>query len=174
MTKKKKPEEKKKTGRPTDYGPHILTATREYINNARDRYESTVQVIKPIIDEDNEDENEDTKEPREVIGPPIFIVNLPTVAGLALHLGINKDTVQEWRKIHPEFSVLVGEVLAKQEQALISGGLNGTYNPTITKLILHKHGYVDKAEVEQKGSFLGDIFDAAAKRRKETEDEEEK
>jgi hypothetical protein len=35
---------------------------------------------------------------------------------------------------------------------LIDGGLIGDFNPTITKLMLTKHGYSDKQEVDNKSS----------------------
>ena len=34
-----------------------------------------------------------------------------------------------------------------QERFLVEGGVSGSYNPMISKLILTKHGYADKQEV---------------------------
>jgi len=75
---------------------------------------------------------------------------LPTVAGLALHLKVNKKTISNWAKDtdKPEFLLLFDDLMQRQEMMLISGGLKSTYNPTITKLILTNHGYTDKAEVK--------------------------
>jgi hypothetical protein len=75
-------------------------------------------------------------------------VQLPNIGGLALHLGVNKDTVSDWRKKYPEFSDIVDRLLIEQEQRLLNGGLSGTYNASISKLILTKHGYVEKSEVD--------------------------
>ena len=33
-----------------------------------------------------------------------------------------------------------------QERSLVRGGLEGKYNPAITKMMLTKHGYSDKVE----------------------------
>lgn len=88
---------------------------------------------------------------------------IPTIEGLAIRLGISRDTVYEWRKVpvptegaipeskslelHLQFSDIVNELQAKQARTLISNGLNGKFNPTITKLILSgKHNYVEKTE----------------------------
>lgn len=73
---------------------------------------------------------------------------VPTVAGLALSIGIRRSTVYEWIKHDDkaEFSDIVDAVLAKQERGLTQGGLRGDHNPTIAKLMLTKHGYADKQE----------------------------
>lgn len=73
----------------------------------------------------------------------------PSIAGLAIYLGISRQTVRVWAKEpdKAEFSSIVEECLARQESALTREGIKGTYNPTITKLLLSKHGYSDKQEV---------------------------
>lgn len=74
-------------------------------------------------------------------------IAVPTAAGLAVHLGVARQTIYQWRDDHKEFSDILGRLLAKQEANLISGGLAGDYNPTIAKLILTKHGYSDRQEI---------------------------
>ena len=73
---------------------------------------------------------------------------IPSVAGLAVVSKIRRETLHEWAKAEDkeEFSNILGEILAKQEQTLISNGLTGDFNPTIVKLVLGKHGYSDKAD----------------------------
>jgi len=71
---------------------------------------------------------------------------VPSYAGLALYLGVNKDTIQDWRKQEDkqEFSVLLKSINTMQEQVLLNNGLTGAFNPHITKAILAKHhGYSD-------------------------------
>ena len=89
---------------------------------------------------------------------------IPTIAGLAFHLKISRETIYAWAKEgeqvpsedeqpssdridKSDFSDIVGELMAKQELILMNGGLKGVLNPTITKLALTKHNYTDKAEV---------------------------
>ncbi|MGH8579462.1 MAG: terminase small subunit [Gammaproteobacteria bacterium] len=67
--------------------------------------------------------------------------DLPKVKGLALFLGITKPTIGDWRAQHAEFSYLIEKLLLMQACALIDRGLTGTYNPTIAKVLLAKHGY---------------------------------
>ena len=61
--------------------------------------------------------------------------------------------VEYWCGIHPEFNNAYNTCRAYQEQALITGGLNGTFNAAITKIMLAKYGYSDvpvAAKVESK------------------------
>ena len=116
-------------GRPPKYNQEIIDKTREYIDCCEDENQ---QLIKQSGDNKNGGyESFENK----------LKVNLPTLEGLAYHLKVNKDTIQEWRKDHSEFSVLITELLAKQAKELINKGLSGDYNPTIAKVLLTKHGY---------------------------------
>lgn len=92
---------------------------------------------------------------------------LPTIEGLALHLGITRETVYDWETKNPEFSDIVGKLRSAQAQKLIQNSLVGRYNPTIAKLILSgKHGYVEKSEVDNNHSgavqFVNDVPRAKA------------
>lgn len=108
-------------GRPTIYNEEILTKTKEYIDSCTDIIvDVSIDPNKPIYK---------TK------------VNIPTIEGLAYHLGINKDTIYTWRKEKSEFSDLIEELLAKQAKELVNKGLSGDYNSTIAKVLLTKHGY---------------------------------
>jgi len=73
---------------------------------------------------------------------------LPTIEGLALALNVSKDTLYEWEKIEPEFSDVLKKLRESQAQKLIQNSLVGRYNPLITKLMLSKHGYIEKKEVD--------------------------
>lgn len=77
---------------------------------------------------------------------------IPSIAGLAVHLGVAKSTIYKWceDKDHP-FSDILALSNATQEVTLINGGLSGKLNSTITKLVLGKHGYSEKTETEHKG-----------------------
>lgn len=50
---------------------------------------------------------------------------LPTVEGLALYMGINRDTLYEWDKQHPEFSDTIKKILMKQKVQLMNDGMYG-------------------------------------------------
>lgn len=112
-------------GRPTLYSPEILTKTEEYINSCEDY-------------KDEKGKN----------------VNLPTLEGLSYFLKVHKDTINEWRKVHEEFSVVIGDLLAKQARQLVNKGLSGDYNPTIAKVLLTKHGYREGTDVTSDGKAI--------------------
>ncbi|MFA6097569.1 MAG: terminase small subunit [Candidatus Paceibacterota bacterium] len=84
---------------------------------------------------------------------------LPSIEGLALYLGVTRKTIYNWLqeaetdKNHQDFLYICEQILIRQFKQLSNGGLQGTYNSAITKLMMSKHGYVDKAETENKHSF---------------------
>lgn len=112
-------------GRPTDYELSIIDRVYEYL--------------------------EQSKDTSEILGDKRLIVvnhvNLPSIEGLALYLEINKDTIYEWEKIHKEFSDVIMRVRNEQAKRLINCGLAGSYNPQIAKVLLTKHGYIDRQDV---------------------------
>lgn len=77
---------------------------------------------------------------------------VPTAAGLSLVLGVNKDTLYEWAKVHEVFSDTLKALNSVQEKRLINGSLMSDYNATISKLMLANHGYREKSEVDNKSS----------------------
>ena len=79
---------------------------------------------------------------------------VPTVAGLACELNISRDTCYEWGKDaqKPEFSDILSKIAQTQERTLVNNGLKGDYNAPIAKMMLTKHGYSDKTEVDNTSS----------------------
>lgn len=97
------------------------------------------------------------------------IVNLPSIEGLAYEIGISRSTIYEWQKENKEFSDILEDLLAKQARALLNNGLSGSYNSTIAKVILTKHGFregidttTDKPTVETspEAKAKAEAFDA--------------
>lgn len=101
-------------GRPTKYSDKILKKARQYVGICKDNMDGTIPVV-----------------------------NLPSMGGLAVYLGITRETIYAWckDKEKAEFSYIIEMLLAEQENRLINGGLSGAYKPTIAKVILTKHGY---------------------------------
>ncbi len=118
-------------GRPTLYTPELLVKAKEYIDSCTDEMVGTVPKLK---------------------------VRLPNKGGLARHLDVSRETLYAWAKEYPEFSDIMEQMGAKQEDALINNGISGDYNPTISKVLLTKHGYTDKTETDitSKGESLND------------------
>lgn len=78
---------------------------------------------------------------------------IPSNEGLAVHLGISRQTVQEWANDEEkeEFSYILNKIQGTQAQLLMNKGLSGDFTSTISKLILTKHGYHDKVDQEHSG-----------------------
>jgi hypothetical protein len=85
----------------------------------------------------------------EIIGDVI-----PSIAGLACYCGKTREAIYNYQRESTEFSDIVSSILALQENKLLNGGLNGSMNASITKLILTKHNYNDKVETDHKSSDL--------------------
>lgn len=119
--------------RPIEYNSAILKRVEDYLDQCQDREED-------VVTGESEKFTAYKKKLR---------VNLPTIEGLAVYIGIHKDTVYEWEKTYPEFSDVIHVLRGNQSRELINKGLSGDYNPVIAKLLLMKHGYTDKQEIEQ-------------------------
>jgi len=118
---------KRRVGRPVEYTPNHLEKAKEYLSKCED----TERII-------------ETKS-----GGFIKLnVDLPSLVGLADYLDIARATVYEWQDTYDEFSDICDKVLQEQYKRLTNNGLAGTYNPTIAKLLLTKHGLSDKVEAD--------------------------
>ena len=135
-------------GRPTKLTPELLGKAKTYLSTCVDSIDYTDK------------------------GALNFVrVELPTLVGFALYLGINKDTVNEWCKPKPievlpeksedivpdgmtesslryEFSVLVKEIVQEQEKRTLNNAMGGLYNPKIAALVLGRYGYTEKTETD--------------------------
>ena len=73
---------------------------------------------------------------------------IPSAVGLALVLDITRATLYAWAKDDNKkvFSDILDNINKRQEQVLLKNGLNNKFNSNITKLVLGKHGYHDRAQ----------------------------
>lgn len=63
-------------------------------------------------------------------------VKLPSIRGFAKFIGVSRKTIYNWRDEYPEFKEALEEINQEQLERLINAGLEGSYNPTITKVLL--------------------------------------
>lgn len=79
---------------------------------------------------------------------------VPTVAGLAIEIGKSRETCYEWatHDDKAEFSDILTRIREIQERKLVNGGLGNIFNPAVTKMMLTKHGYSDKQELDHTSS----------------------
>ena len=111
--------------RPTEYNEEMVTKAKEYLLSCED-YE---------LEKGNPDR-------------PVFQmkIKLPSIEGLSIYLGVARSTIYEWKEKYKEFSDILDEIMSEQAERLVNNGLSGSYNSTIAKLILTKHGYSDKID----------------------------
>lgn len=126
-----------KGGRPTKYTKDITEKAEKYLSECID---TTEQVVTG--------ESGKFTSYKEKIK-----VNLPTIEGLAVYLEVHRDTLYEWEKEHDDFSDIIERLRGSQIKALVNNGLSGDYNPTIAKVLLSKHGYSEKQEIQHSGEI---------------------
>lgn len=112
-------------GRPTNYHEGIIPLVREYINSCVDQIE----------------EYHKTRGDKSDTYERLVKVKIPTIEGLAYELGVSRSTLYLWKEENKEFSDIIEQLQAIQADRLLNNGLSGTYNPTIAKVLLTKHGY---------------------------------
>jgi hypothetical protein len=130
-------------GRPTDYSEEIIQKSKDYIASCEDELTSVISGQSDSF----------TKYEQKLK------VKIPTIEGLALYLKITRTSLYLWEKEHVEFSYILEELRQKQADRLFSNGLSGDYNSTIAKVLLTKHGYTDKTEVDQKTTIKDERID---------------
>jgi hypothetical protein len=111
-------------GRPTDYDPKYCEEIIQYFD----------QTPYEIVSDDKG---------RSIVNPR----PLPTKERFAHSIGVHKDTLVEWSKVHPEFSAAYKKATQLQCEALSNGGLMGAYDKTMAIFLLkNNHGMADKVE----------------------------
>lgn len=99
-----------KVGRPTKYKPEYVEALIKYFD--REPYEE--KLVKII-----------TKSGDVIEVPKNEATDFPTLAGFAIKIGVCKDTLQEWAKVHEEFSVAYKRAKDFQENYMAINGNKG-------------------------------------------------
>lgn len=78
---------------------------------------------------------------------PIKNIDVPSIAGFAIFLGVPKSTLNNWSRTHNEFREALIVLKQTQEAFLLNKGLNKLYDPQMSKFILmNNHGMKEKAE----------------------------
>jgi len=73
---------------------------------------------------------------------------VPSVVGLCRVIDRARSTVYAWAEDgEGEFSDILESIIENQELVTFNKSLTGDYNATIAKLLLGKHGYSDKQEI---------------------------
>jgi hypothetical protein len=102
-------------GRPSKYDPALCDAIKDYFNQPPFKEKQTI-----IRRRDGSEEEKLEKEP----------VVLPTLERFAAQIGVHRDTLHEWSKVHEDFSDAIKVAKELQKDILMTNGLMGLYNPT--------------------------------------------
>lgn len=102
-----------------------------------------------------------------------YLTDLPkdeivhSIEGLADYINVSRSNIYLWASQEDKqaFSDIVEQVREKQSKTLVNKGLSGDFSAPITKLMLTKHGYVDKQEtdVTSKGESISQTNPEALK-----------
>ena len=91
---------------------------------------------------------------------------LVSLCGLACYIDVSEDTLQEWKKVHPAFSVSTEKVMRISKQMLMNKGLNSTYSSVMARFCLSaNHGMAERSDVTSGGESLVDAAALFAARR---------
>lgn len=70
--------------------------------------------------------------------------SFPSLEEFAGIIGVNTDTIQEWKNVHEEFSVAIKDLFDLQKNRLMSNGLRQEFNPTMSIFLLKaNHGMIE-------------------------------
>ena len=78
-------------------------------------------------------------------------MELPTIEGLAIYLGVNTDTIVEWGKKHKKFSATVKKLVERQKNQLMNDGLYGgkEVNQAMAIFLLKvNHGMIETSHTD--------------------------
>lgn len=74
---------------------------------------------------------------------------VPMVVGLCAYIGRSQTSVYDWEKHEDkQFSDILCQIKEVQHLEVFSKALKGEYNSTMAKLMLTKHGYSDRQDVD--------------------------
>ena len=124
------------TGRRRNFKTVFTAATYDYIEQ-----------FELGLDGDNIKAIQDSKKNKKTGKISKFREVIPTLEGLGLYLNRSVAQIKNYCKENENFKEAVTMVELLQARKLITCGLNNELNQGIVKLILVKHGYINKEEV---------------------------
>jgi hypothetical protein len=80
---------------------------------------------------------------------------LISLCGLAVYIGVCEETLQEWGRVHSEFSVSMGKIKQMSCNMLANGGLNKTYDSRMARFLLSaNHGLREGTDITSAGESI--------------------
>lgn len=84
---------------------------------------------------------------------------IPSIEGLAEHLGVCRTTLYSWKDeiVSDEYLYTLERIASKQKRVTLNKGLTGDFSSVIAKLVLANHGMHDKQDSTLSGPNGGAI-----------------
>jgi hypothetical protein len=74
---------------------------------------------------------------------------LVSLCGYAVYLDVCEETLQEWKRVHPQFSVSLEKIKQLSKEQLINNGLISKYSPNMAKFVLSaNHGMRENTGID--------------------------
>lgn len=138
MTKKKKPSERKKLGRPTTYKKKYCWEMIAHFD-----VEATEEIVKEVITKTGVDSM--TVE---------VATRLPTYASYARSIGCHRQKLYEWAAKFPEFKDAMAQCKTIQLDLMIENGLAGRYQSSFAILAMkNMQQWTDRQEIDTNQSI---------------------
>jgi len=120
--------------RPTKYKKKFCKSIVKYFRDAP---------LFQEVDKEYYDKKSDTYKTISVKEP----TSSPSFVRYAQSIGVNPDTLQEWKKAYPEFEVAYKIAKSYQEEWLQNASGRGFYNPAVGIMALKSnHGWTDRQD----------------------------
>lgn len=138
MTQKSQREKKlnvqrRSVGRPTKYREEYCEKIIQFFNRPKTKILTTVTTGKNDYEKVEE---------KEVAAP------LPTLSGFALSINVNMDTLNQWCKVHPEFSESYKQAKELEAEFVVENAMRNLYaQPFSIFYMKNCHGWKDKQEL---------------------------
>lgn len=126
-------------GRPTKYKPEYCEQLLKYFDiDFKSKVKKEVATNRGVVEIQEEEACE-----------------LPMFVDFAKSIGVHVDTLNEWCKVHKEFSAAYKKAKSLQEMIIVKNGIKGRYNTVFALFALKcNHGWNDKAaETEDNRTF---------------------
>lgn len=134
--------------RPSEYKPSYIKKIDIYLKGCKDKWDKWQKTFGKV----------DTYE-------RVKLVKLPSIEGFADFLNVSRKTIYNWQKEHEDFAEACDKILSQQKQILIANGLAGTYDSTITKVMLsHNHGMREGIDATTNGKEIKPFSDGQLNR----------
>jgi hypothetical protein len=73
----------------------------------------------------------------------------PTFQRFAFNIGVNIDTLHEWRKVHPSFSEAFNKCVDLQRDIMIQQGMSGKVNAQFSMLVAKSLKILEEPMIQQ-------------------------